>query len=455
MSEETNNMRDALEVLVKRISGELRTGLAAGTLVPSEMARTRWKLTAPPQYDDRGQPLISCRSEQTSEKTWQFAASKAVQEASGTEEYRAAVATLALTYGIGDLAEQHLSKFTLFLAKTILETEGSTQAALDLLTARFIDELNGKPIRYGAEIELQGIVLDIDHIEPVPGIAIRRPVSEDFERDALGIGWFNPTPSVIVRVDRVGVVNANDMNTNDLHREMDRLIAVFRLFCVASVKWICMRQFSDSLITSAGFALHSGPHEVVLHVGRISLENQRKLESFWRRIDSCLPADFSASPGAKSDYLAIAYERYSAALTRHGLLEERIAQAVMALEAILINENQELAYKLRMRAAKLLSFFGEDAIHVSLVLKDAYGVRSTFAHGDRLSYDKTKKLDRRYEPAANLLAETLEILRKALVAGILLRTRKEHLIDMIDYALIDEKSNTALGNQLNAVREYI
>src|SRR5712692_8763321 len=104
MSEEPNNMRDALEALVTRISDELRTGVTEGTLVPSEMAQTRWKLTAPLEYGDSGIGGISRRSEHKIIKTWVFAASKAVQELSRTDEYRAAVAMLALEYGIGDLA---------------------------------------------------------------------------------------------------------------------------------------------------------------------------------------------------------------------------------------------------------------------------------------------------------------------------------------------------------------
>jgi hypothetical protein len=450
MSGEPDKARKALEALVIRVSDALRSGVSAGRVVPLELPITRWKLTSPLEFDDNGTRKGGRRSETRLEKSWAFAASAAAQGASETEEFRAAAAAMASTYHIGDFANQHLTQFLNTVARTVLEPELASRPSIDSLAAVFLDQLNGKPIRYGAEIDLQGIVLDIDQVEPELGIVIRRPVIDDFEREAdFNIGWQSSEPTAIVRIDRVGV------NANDLQRAMNRLVVVLRLFCIASVKWLCMRQFSESMIGAGSFTLSNGPHEIVLHVGKINSQNRRKLESFWSQIDSSLSVDFPASPGAESDYLAIAYERYCGALTRPGLLEERIAQAVMGLEAILLNENLELAYKVRVRAAKLLSFFGEDAIHVSDVLKDAYSVRSTFAHGDRLSYKRTKKLNEKYKPASNLLEETLEILRKALVTGILSRKGKDPLIDMIDHALIDQQRHTALENQLRALRQYV
>lgn len=451
MPDSTDEAREALQTLATKVSNQLGKGLSAGTLIPQEIVVERWKLTGPLRYDDRGVPLVNRRSEQKREKTWAFAASKAAQEASQTEEYRIAEQKLASAYGIGGLAEQHLMVFTLRLAKTILETMESCRAAeSSSLVSKFLDELGGTPVRCGADIDLQGIVLNIDRIEPTPGITIRQAVTDDFEGPVeLGSGRFGSDPSSVMRIERIG------SNPNDLQQELNRSIAIIRLFCVASVKWVCMRQFSESLVIPFSGMMWSGPQEVVNHAAQINPQNHRKLQSFWKRMDSCLPPDFSASPGAGSDYLAIAYERYSAALTRPALLEERIAQAVMALEAILINENLELAYKLRVRAAKLLSVLGGDAIQISRILKDAYGVRSTFAHGDRLSHKKTRKLDEQYKPASNLLTEILEILRKVLVTGILSRKGKDPLIDMIDDALIDQQHHAALENQLRSVRQCV
>ncbi|MFZ2061198.1 MAG: hypothetical protein WAU82_09310, partial [Candidatus Binatus sp.] len=60
-----------------------------------------------------------------------------------------------------------------------------------------------------------------------------------------------------------------------------------------------------------------------------------------------------------------------------------------------------------------------------------------------------------YKPVANLLVETLDILRQVLVTAILIRKGKDHLIDMIDYALIDQQRHAALENQLRIVRQYL
>jgi hypothetical protein len=66
-----------------------------------------------------------------------------------------------------------------------------------------------------------------------------------------------------------------------------------------------------------------------------------------------------------------------------------------------------------------------------------------------------RKLDRRYQPATNLLSEVLTILRKTLVTGILISKGKDQLIDLIDEALIDQRRHAELESQLGLVRGYV
>ena len=79
MSDEPDKAREALEALVTRISAELRSGISAGTVVPLELPVTRWKLTLPLEFDDKGVRKGGRRSETKLEKTWAFAASAAAQ----------------------------------------------------------------------------------------------------------------------------------------------------------------------------------------------------------------------------------------------------------------------------------------------------------------------------------------------------------------------------------------
>jgi hypothetical protein len=53
----------------------------------------------------------------------------------------------------------------------------------------------------------------------------------------------------------------------------------------------------------------------------------------------------------------------------------------MGIEALLSNDNQELAFKMQTRTSKLISNFGFDPITVRTHLNKAYGIRSKFAHG--------------------------------------------------------------------------
>jgi hypothetical protein len=56
---------------------------------------------------------------------------------------------------------------------------------------------------------------------------------------------------------------------------------------------------------------------------------------------------------------------------------------MMALEALLLKEEEraELAYKLSLRTAALLKFYGFDPIEVYHDVKKSYNIRNKFVHG--------------------------------------------------------------------------
>jgi hypothetical protein len=142
-------------------------------------------------------------------------------------------------------------------------------------------------------------------------------------------------------------------------------------------------------------------------------------------------------------------------LVRPAIEEELIANAVMGLEALLVREGQEVAYRLRLRAAKLFSCLEEDPIAVSGVLADAYGVRNTFSHGDQLSPRHRRRLERQYKDMPSLLLRVLDLLRKMIVSVIAIRRGKDDLIYLIDDSLISRPHDTQLQGVLAPVRDLI
>jgi hypothetical protein len=158
-----------------------------------------------------------------------------------------------------------------------------------------------------------------------------------------------------------------------------------------------------------------------------------------------------------SNYLTIAYNRYSEALLKNGLFERRVANAVMGLEALILKpgEKQELTYRLGIRISKLLSQLGYSPHEARNVINDAYKVRNLFAHGGQLDYKGKKKLESKYHDIKNLLLPTLNYLRILLVVMILTKKGKDEFIDLIDDSLVDKEKETQLHGTLSEVREIL
>jgi hypothetical protein len=107
------------------------------------------------------------------------------------------------------------------------------------------------------------------------------------------------------------------------------------------------------LATMSGGAVRSTSEHYV--VGR---EDTSRLKRFWQSVSHAIPKDIYDFQKQVSP-LTLAYDRYSDALLQNGIAERRIANAVMGLEALLLDEIQELSYRLGMRTAKALSLIGK------------------------------------------------------------------------------------------------
>jgi len=107
-----------------------------------------------------------------------------------------------------------------------------------------------------------------------------------------------------------------------------------------------------------------------------------------------MPTTFFEFGITKIDHLTVAYNRYTDALSQNGVLERRIANAVMGLEALFLksSEDQELVYRLRIRISKLLSLLGYDPYEVKKIVSDVCTIRSRFVHGGILVTIKSRNI---------------------------------------------------------------
>jgi len=128
---------------------------------------------------------------------------------------------------------------------------------------------------------------------------------------------------------------------------------------------------------------------------------------------------------------------------------------MMGLEALFLDDDKELSFKLATRVSKIMSFLNHDPFAVRDSMKIAYSIRSTFAHGSLLSSREKRRLEMRYGDLNRIFRVTLDYLRLGILAAFLLPIGKEDMIDLTDDALIDTRQSTELEGRLSAVRSFL
>jgi hypothetical protein len=217
--------------------------------------------------------------------------------------------------------------------------------------------------------------------------------------------------------------------------------------------------YSDSFTEFFGGTTTSGDTYPALESYILKDEDVNKLKKFWEQISSILPPIFYRFDVGKIDHVSIGFNRYTDALMQNGIIERRIANAIMGLEALYFKpsgELQELQYRVGIRVAKMLGKLNFDPIRIRCAIKDAYTIRSIFSHGGHLSYKEKKKYEAKYDGnIKNLLILILDYLRVSIIVSMTIRSEKDEFIDIIDNAMIDDAANQRLLSVLNQAKNIL
>jgi len=445
---------DVLKQLAATVKKTVNGAISNGTIQSEEQVYFHWKVEKF-RYTDKGIADFSAHAEYTTKRSWLRATIEIEETIKQHSDYSFALEQMADVFGKSDRLSHSLGYFVGELIHRYLYDSKLEEADINSLVITFLKDLREEPLKYGAEVELQGISLQPEIIEPDFGITLRQTKIEDLEREVPVYGFGLPYlshPSGILKIEFLG------RRANEIQKKVELAIAILRLFKVGSIKWLSYRMYTESVTdVMASGTLTSGQKGAALDTCLVTQEDVPKLRKFWQTINSSIPTTFFEPAIGKTDHTAIAYNRYSDALLQDGILERRIANAIMGLEALFLKpgETQELAYRLSTRVSKLLSLVAYDPHEIKEILRDAYHVRNLFVHGSQLTYKKKKKLESKYKDVKNILLSVLEYLRVSIVLMLFNRKEKDEFIDLLDASLVDRKQEEQLDWAIAGAKEVI
>lgn len=274
------------------------------------------------------------------------------------EEYVEVVVYLSNLHQFIDI-KKATQIFVKKVLRALLSEENDTEKVNKILTD-FSDVLSGEPVMYGAKGFIYGITLEMDSLQidiSEIKVLLRKLIRKDFEfkgslDDFIKLqeerNFVPLMPSAKLEIE------FPDNSGKNIYSQVQRMLAVLRLFKVGSVDYFRMEEYSNSIIdeefidldrdsykmSSTQHISSIGSFKRVLDSYNITNEDLFDLESFSRALFYKIPSNFY-DVDINRDYLGISYERYVSALLEDGTTERRIATAVMGLGSIYLTENMD------------------------------------------------------------------------------------------------------------------
>lgn len=230
-----------------------------------------------------------------------------------------------------------------------------------------------------------------------------------------------------------------------------RYLTLLRLFKIGNIQYTSFLRKTESPDAFTSLDEVGSFNSMFTGISYMIKNNEvRKLQKFWKIMNEKIAEDFLHT-WKRNDPISIAYERYSEALMRRGTTEMMLAYAVMGLEALLLEGEEEISYRLRMRVSRILQVLGLNGKTVFDDLAWAYKARSAFAHGSKLDIKSKKKINEKYERDDVLILKVLDYLRILIVTFLLIDKSKDEMIKCIDNSWLSDSELKQLKKSLSKI----
>lgn len=439
------SINDSLEHLGHMIIDTIKQGKRENIFPLYKTQYIKWKLDSF-EYTEDGPKVEGAQGEHFLKTDWVMASYSVYKTIEKTKQYKELINKLENNFT--NFVESYLHNYVAKIARECFE-ESLDESSLHKIVEIFFKDLQGEPLKLEIQSELMGLILHPKSIRLPNNITLRQTQRNDLEKEELESNFnrygFFPTPSAFLKLE------TTTDNYSHYNQQIRKTLDILRLFRVGYATVIKTYGNSESIIhpgigTAISFDREDPKESVTIKVGE-----DEQLRDFYLQIQEKIPNSFGIA-NHHMEFSEIAYMRYVDALNKDHEIEPRIANTMMGLESIYLRDTgelQELSYRLRLRIAKIMSFFGYDPHEVRIIVRDGYSIRSKFVHGSSLSFDSKTDLEEKHSKVQNILSQLLDLLRISIVISLMLHVSKDEFVESIDKSFLDKQSQNRIEQIIN------
>ena len=401
-------------------------------------------------YDEKGATYTQSSHETRFKNDWRRAALDIGEVIHKSELYSAISKYLQASYSYPHIPTL-LQQYTFQLFDILLQYQPQVIDfnAVEAHQERFVRDLKQTTHPVLATVYLSGLTLESEQINLDTHTILRQTRVTDRESRKQHSDFpMIPFPSSVLefRYER----HYNDYQV--VHEAIRRYTKLLRLFHPCSIQRDYFQMDMDTVTAPRKMHSNYSWPLSVWHIYYLTRPQEAAMLHFLQNFK--LPANLIALE-KKPDYISTAHDRYREALCSIAPIEQRIANAIMGLEALLSDSLMELSFRLSCRTAKLVGLVGYDALKVKRDLGMAYTIRSNYAHGGFIDAKERKKIETKFEPLDSFAMTLIDYLRALFIISTQIAISKKDLLQLIDDSFVDSQSSRHLENTLLDVIQFL
>jgi len=409
---------------------------------------------------------------------------QAINDLKNSDEYQSLIEYEI--YNCTKIDDLSLNDFIRYTTDQLLNNQTFHEEKINEAINIFLNDINQLPFKRGVNVKLLGVLINshtpLEFSINDYKIILRQIQVEDLEEKCIIYPYLEDSylPRTNLRIDGIATIESYVSQGEEILNEVEKLLAIFRLFRVCGATYMSSFLYSKDAILSnrkisgtIGRIGYSNISYVISSIPKIKIsqENIEAFINFYTKIADYIPVNLYSQGDRQAGmiHLLIAYQHYCQALLSKTRIEEKITNVVIGLESLILAENQEIAFRFCVRGAKILSLLNYSPIEVKKILKVAYNIRSTFVHGDDIELEKeVRKLDSNYQ-SQDFLLKILDYLRILIIVIICLSKNSEFILvkkdiinfekrkflELVDDSLIDKIQESKLQGILEDVKLII